>query len=262
MPDTNAANPEVARVSVKIPAFWRKNVKIWFLQVESQFITAQINNEITKYHYILGSLDSEVAELVSDFICKPLTKQPYTDLKTRLIHEFEESEERKAKKLLTEIELGDRKPSTVLREMRTLANNKVSDDFLRTMFMQRLPPHARSILATSHDDLDTIANMADKIMEINQPDSQYLCATKVNSNNTDPQSTSDDRLSRLEQHLAALTASIQELKINNRQRSKSRSPYRKKYDTCWYHYKFKEHAKKCIEPCNFKRSSENSQARH
>jgi hypothetical protein len=39
----------------------------------------------------------------------------------------------------TELELGDKKPSQLLREMRMLAGTQVKDDFLKTIFIQRLP---------------------------------------------------------------------------------------------------------------------------
>jgi hypothetical protein len=108
---------ELARVSVKIPPVWRKNIQVWFLQIEAQFSTAGITNENTKFHHVVGSLDTDVAELIADFLTRPATVTPFTDLKSRLIQEFEESEGRKVTKLLTELELGDKKPSQLLREM-------------------------------------------------------------------------------------------------------------------------------------------------
>jgi hypothetical protein len=53
--------------------------------------------------------------------------------------------------------------------MRTLAGTQVKDDFLKTIFIQRLPVTTRSILATSKDDLDMLATMADKIVEFLSP---------------------------------------------------------------------------------------------
>ena len=108
---------EIARVSIKIPPIWQKNVKIWLLQIEAQFATANITAEMTKFNYIIGSLEPDVAELLSDFLTKPLSNTPYTDLKSRIISEFEESETRKVTKLLMELELGDKKPNQLLREL-------------------------------------------------------------------------------------------------------------------------------------------------
>jgi hypothetical protein len=86
---------ELARVSVRIPPVWRKNIQVWFLQIEAQFSTAGITNENTKFNHVVGSRDIDVAELISDFLTRPATATPFTDLKNRLIQEFEESEGRK-----------------------------------------------------------------------------------------------------------------------------------------------------------------------
>lgn len=52
---------------------------------------SKITNDAKKYHYVLGTLDTEIAELVSDFIFKTLPWTPYSKLKRRVITEFEES---------------------------------------------------------------------------------------------------------------------------------------------------------------------------
>ena len=175
---TSSTSPthQISRVAVKIPPFWSRNVSLWFHQVECQFAIGNITNEVTKYHYVMGSLDSEIASLVSDFISKPMSTTPYSDLKKRLATEFEESEGRKARKLLNELDLGDKKPTALLREMRSLAGNQVTDDFLMNIFIQRLPTSARTVLAATQEvNLDTLAVLADKIMELS-PSTNYVCS--------------------------------------------------------------------------------------
>lgn len=108
-------------------------------------------------------------ELVTDLIECPITVNPYTALKARLVTEYEETPIRKAKKLLTELQLEDRKSLALLKEIRNLAVTKIKDEFLRCLFVQRLPEQASSILTASNDDLDTLAVMADKIVEVTHP---------------------------------------------------------------------------------------------
>ncbi|CAB0016863.1 unnamed protein product [Nesidiocoris tenuis] len=88
--------------AVKIGPIWRKNTKIWFRQIEAQFANARCRSESRRYNYVLASLEPDVVELISDFFNKDLTNQPYTDLKARLIAEFEESENRKLLALVAE----------------------------------------------------------------------------------------------------------------------------------------------------------------
>lgn len=147
------------------------------------------------------------------------------------------------------MELGDKKPSQLLREMRSLAGTQVNDDFLKTLFLQRLPINVRSILATSKDELDNLAAMADKIIEFSA-NPQYINAqtNKVEGIAT----TENDRLSRLEKHIEQLTATIQELKFRSNSRSRSRTPGPNNNKICWYHRKFRDQAKKCLQPCSYK----------
>jgi hypothetical protein len=252
----NQPDPEihVSKVTLKIPPFWRKNVRVWLRQVEAQFITTGIKHEQTKYYHVLGNLDSDVAELISDFLEKPLSQTPYQDLCNRLISEFEESESRKFTKLVDELELGSKKPSQFLKEMRSLAGPHVQDDFLKTIFLKRLPLQISSILASSSDSLDKLAVMADKIIEYSPIHSQQIHSMEGHPST----SAQPDRLSRLETQISELANQISSLR--SRSRSNSHSRQTRKHDTapqseiCWYHKNFGKHAKKCLLPCNYRSS--------
>jgi hypothetical protein len=236
---------------------------------------AGITNENTKFNHVVGSLDTDVAELISDFLTWPATATPFTGLKNRIIQEFEESEGRKVTKLLTELELGDKKPSQLLREIRTLAGTQVKDDLLKTIFIQRLPVTTRSILATSKDDLDTLGTMADKLVEFSSPGSS-VCAQSVQMpsshmiENTGTIRTG--RFSQLEVQVAELTTAINELKTRSRgfrdspnssrdsssqDRNCSRTPgrFNPNGPLCWYHFKYQHRAQKCQTPCSFRPSN-------
>jgi hypothetical protein len=63
----------------------------------------------------------------------------YEKLKTTMINRFSEPETTKLKKLLHTFELGDKRPSQLLREMQELSDNKLSDDVLKILWIQRLP---------------------------------------------------------------------------------------------------------------------------
>ena len=62
--------------------------------------------------------------------------------------------------------MGDRKPSQFLRHLKGLAPN-VPDDFLRTIWASRLPPHVQAILAgQTEGSLDSASHLADRICEV------------------------------------------------------------------------------------------------
>ena len=105
-----------------------------FTHVESQFIIANIIADVTKYHYLITAIDSNISSEVSDIILKPPTTDIYCTLKKQLIARFTESQERRVNKLLFELELGDRRPSQLLREMSELAQDKINESLLETLW--------------------------------------------------------------------------------------------------------------------------------
>ncbi|GFY53803.1 uncharacterized protein K02A2.6 [Trichonephila inaurata madagascariensis] len=64
------------------------------------------------------------------------------------------------------MELGDRRPSDLLRQMKSLAGSSISDELIKSLWLQRLPQQTQAILSISKDSLNNIAEMAAKIMAV------------------------------------------------------------------------------------------------
>ncbi|GBP85257.1 Retrovirus-related Pol polyprotein from transposon 412 [Eumeta japonica] len=89
---------------------------------------------------------------------------PATDVKDTALRS------RQLQKLLSEVELGDQRPSRLLRRMRDLVRTKIPDNTLRVMWTGHLPTAVRAVLAVSDTkDLDNLAAVADKIIENTRP---------------------------------------------------------------------------------------------
>lgn len=132
------------------------------------------------------------------------------------------------------------------------------------MWQGHLPSSVRGVLAVSEvKDLEHLAAIADKIMETTR-------AIHVSEVQTSTSSSSENAFIIAE--LAKLSLKIRDMererrvrRVNNsRRRSRSRSASRARMVTrrssdspdwlCFYHFKYRHRAKKCIEPCAWKQS--------
>lgn len=265
----------ISRVAVKPPPFWRNRPDLWFKQLESNFLLSNITKDSTKYHYVVAALDCDILEQVSTIITSPPEQDKYAAIKEALIRVFAVSEEQNLRKLLTEVELGDRKPSQLLRQMSDLAGGKVGSDLLKSLWLQRLPEFVRAILAVSKDDLHQLAAMADRIIEVQQ--SPGVIGAVSNPQIIRNQVTCDDPpvASDLRHLISSLTNQVTELRLEveqlrrptrnrssfrTRSRSNSRSASNERASLCWYHEQFGRRATKCRSPCSFSASITRTQS--
>lgn len=234
----------VMGVSVKLPPFWSDKPTTWFGQVEAQFQLAGITQDSTKYNHILASIDTQVADVVTDIIDKPPTQDKYNYLKTQLIKRLSASRKQKIRKLLTEEEIGDRKPSALLRYLRGLGATK-EDDLLKELWMRRLPDNVRAILTAQVDvSLDTLADIADDILE---GSAATVYAVNSPANELQKLTAQVEKLTKMVNDLTTGAGPSRSSRPNNN-RSRSASPTKR----CWYHRKYKGKANKCISPCDWK----------
>lgn len=246
----------------KTPPFWKSDPDLWFCQMEAVFARSGITNTVTKFQTVIPMLDLDVMRQVSDIVRNP-SATPYEDLKARLIGCYAESESRRIQQLLEGKQLGDEKPSQLLRHMQQLAGTTVNKDILKTLWLRSLPTNTQAILTTAgHTEVEKLAEVADKIHEVIRPGE--ICSV-AQSSSSSWQSTA----SRLESKIEQLTAQIAALSARGRQgqrrdssrqsgrsqRSRSRSKGQANNPDwlCFYHFRFKEKANKCIQPCAWER---------
>ncbi|GFX81000.1 uncharacterized protein TNCV_1909931 [Trichonephila clavipes] len=214
--------------------------------MESQFVLAGITTEIMKFHHVVSALQPEELGIVGDILLNPPAVKPYAALRTRLFSQYAESEEQRLLGLISGIQLGDCKPSRLLLEMRSKADSRISEELLKSLFLQSLPTHVHQILAISNDQIDKLAEMADGIMAVaNSTPSFYV----IDAEKQDLQTMLVEISSRLS-------------RLETRERSTSRGPGKRfrcrltsresgAHTHCWYRRVFKERVTKCREPCSF-----------
>lgn len=245
------ANNEVGRIQVRIPPFWPEDPEVWFAQVENQFDLAKITTDDTKYSHVAGNLEARYAKEIRDVLTNPPPTGKYEKLKAELIRRLSVSQEHRTRQLLEHEEQGDRKPSQFLRHLQHLAGAAVPETLLRSLWMGRLPRNMQAILATqTKATLEEVAELADAISNTTTP-----VINEVNRGY-------DDALKTVMSEIAQLKTQLQNHDSDRRTRSRNRAKTstsrdrrrsqseRKTYDTCWYHFKFGENARKCRPPCD------------
>jgi hypothetical protein len=246
----------LAAVSMKLPPFWPADPEVWFAQIEAQFTARGVTAQKTRFDYVVSCLSPEFATEARDLLLNPPEDRPYDTLKVQLIKRTAASAQHKLQQLISDEELGDRKPSQLLRRMQQLLGDTAdAAPFLREHFLQRLPANVRMVLAStdSSTDLSKLAELADKVMEV---------ATPTIANLSDPApiaaGISSSEVKQLREEVSRLTGLVESLTMRSCPRSPSRPPRRVTSPSmprlsheplCWYQCKYGDDAQKCREPC-------------
>ena len=263
---TATDHTDVSAVSLKLPPFWAADAEVWFAQAEATFLLRGITREDTKFQYVVGALEPQIAVEVRDLIVHPPTSLPYSTLKQELTSRTSQTEHKRLQQLLTEEDLGDRKPSQFLRRMQQLkGTTNIDDSLLRELFLQRMPSQVRAILATTPTttSLEATAKMADSILE------QFTISTVSAVPDSAPAPSLESQLATLCASVARLDSRMDEFQQQDRGRRPRRSQPSSRSATperstaagiCWYHSRFGAKAQRCTTPCSY--TSGNAEASH
>ena len=257
-PEENKVN--AVSTKVPIPKLDKDQVETWFLQLDHWFYINNVTEKM-KFGTVIASLDAKVVSQVHNAIKNPPPVKQYENLKEAVLAAYAESSQQRFQKLVSGIQLGDRRPSHLLNELRQVSDT-ADEKLLKNFWLSRLPLHARTIVSASKGDLSELAAVADAVM-----DSMNLSVNQAAINQPvqyEPQSNGD--LMQIQQQLQDLTRQVQQLSLHRgqpiyrRSRSKSRDskPFNRRDHTpsqqpttCWYHREFGMAATKCRQPCNF-----------
>ena len=198
---------------------------------------------------------------VRDLILHPPAEQPYDKIKEQLIRRTATSKQRRLQQLFTAEELGDRKPTQLLRRMQQLLGDHADtadNSFLRELFLQRLPANVRMVPASTPDTSkkDKLAEMADKIMEVATPAVSSVATPIGISTEVEQLRVELSRLGKLVSSLAHRSRSSSRPSSDSRSSRCSPTPTPRSNSSnlstpslCWYQAKYGEQARKCKQPC-------------
>lgn len=257
IPAQDGARIDTLSVHSRLSDFWPAYPRLWFTHFEA-VMAPQKQGDDARYQAAIARLGLDALQQVSDIIANPPAEDKYGALKARLISAYEESETRKLQKLMEEMELGDQKPSQLLRKMRELAGNKIPDGTLRIMWAKLLPPSVRAVLSVSDTtDLEKLSQVADTVMDSIAPPNQVAQITHASD------------IATLHEKLAQISLELAEMRKNreSRGRSRSRRISRSRSKTpggtwiCWAHRKHGAQAYSCgnKRKCTFQKPGKQSE---
>ena len=125
---SDADNGSIDAISIKLPPYWPADPALWFAQIEAVFGTRRITSQVAKFQHVVGNLSPEYAVEVRDLLVSPPESNPYDALREALVRRTQESESKRLRQLMVSEELGDRKPSQLLRRMNQLLSGKQMDE--------------------------------------------------------------------------------------------------------------------------------------
>lgn len=256
------SNPEnlfTVSVGARIAEFWVDQPRAWFVHAEST-INQQKTSDEAKYNIVLSKLGKDTITQITSLIMSPPATNKYETLKSKLIEIYEESENRQIQKLISEMELGEQKPSQLLRKMQDLARNKVPDKTLRVLWQGHLPATVRTVLAVvKDDDFKNLSEIADQTWESQKSGTVNEVAA------AQPSTSSSSEMAMVVAEIARLSVQIADMQRSRSQfrgrsrgsrgrwRSRSRSSATPSSPNwlCKFHYRFREKSTRCEAPCNW-----------
>ena len=263
--------------SFHLPAFQSKDVRLWFLQAEATFRMNNVKDQQTMFDSVITALDVNAATDIADILTHPPDEEPYDALKKALVDRLAVSNAARIKRVLSNLSIGDRSPSAHLRRLRSEAGNNFSDAVLKTIWLDALPADVKLVVSGLDLDLDKLAATADRVHDVAGPRRVIasVSSTGASSSGTSSSGPSSSAASssassswttQMEQRTRQLASVVKRLDDRGRKktkatgnggppakkarsRSRSTNPDDADDSHCWYHRRFKEKARKCVDPC-------------
>jgi hypothetical protein len=182
---------QVSPVSLRPPPFYRSNVRVWFAQLEAQFVLARITAASTKYYHCLANLPEDVACLVE------LDGTPeYNVLKSQVLANFSKSQSERLEEALSTLNLDGLRPSVAVQRLRRSfidAGMTPDGEVLKHRLLKVLPgPVQTTLAAHKHLELSQFAIIADAVYEVTEAYKPTFAVSPSSGSGSRSKTTLDD----------------------------------------------------------------------
>jgi len=244
----------------KIPRFWAEAPAAWVAQVEVILEANGTTDDSQRYIALVGALTGPAVSELADIIANPPTTDRFKAIKDAILSRFQDSADAQLRKLFGQLQLADSKPSQLLRQMKSLAVGKVSDDILKVRWLDLLPQQVCGILRIMKTaSLDELSTMADDLVGSLPGVSAVATPPAPTTAPVHPAGSSlAQEVAELRKMFCQFLSDGQRRPGYSRSRSRSRGRQSGQStdpathpDWCWFHQEFGTAAKKCRAPCTF-----------
>ena len=134
--------------------------------METQLNAADVTSDKVRFATLAKSLDGQLLQQVESVMTDPPSTGQYAKLKNVLIRILTDLDSDRVKKLVESEEKINRKLSQFYHHLRKLVSPSAPDEFVRSLWRNRLPARIRRILAVVDDsDPEKLMPSADLIAE-------------------------------------------------------------------------------------------------
>lgn len=199
------------------------------------------------------------------------TNEKYAYIKTKLTEHFADSQQRRLQKVLSDMPLGDTKPSQLFNEMKRVAGKSLHETVLLDLWASRLPPHAQAAVIASRGDAADKTAIADAIVDSMGLRGINAVATAGVVNGLPAPAAimeppAPNAIEAIQREIAQLSRKLENMFLDQRRsrdrsqsRSRNRSNSRRDIESaigpCWYHRTFGGDARRCRKPCSYGQQS-------
>jgi predicted transcriptional regulator len=252
----------------KLSPFSRENTKVWF-EVAEQILASECRTDSQAKLSLLKAIGSDVLrEAGIDTV-----SYNWQQIRDQILRHFGDTREKQLREFLSTQQLGDQKPTTLLRTM--LSQAEGYERLVRMRFLEVMPKEVRiCLVGNPNRDLEELGKLADDMMEqfnirpiASVSQQQQIVSSSASgacASSRDPiinQLVEDNR--KLQEQLKQLTESVNNISFqarqsrydnntntnrprsNSRGRSPSRGRFNPKGPLCYYHFNFRQHATRC-----------------
>ena len=263
-----SAQSFIKRCSSVFPKFdpEQDDTSVWWNICEKIFSTNNIHDDAVKFQMILCTFGKDHLKALDPFLAVGDTSKQYSNLRKGIQKLYSLTNRERLEKVISTTYDGRELPSVLMHNIKLgLGKNVMSEEALRSIFLNKLTPFMRSQLAVYNSlPEDEFLNYADQIFLSNrQTDSNTEKA--VDKKDTDTNSATNllifQAISQLQNKVSEMSVNLEETKrAHFYNASRASGPVFDNHPSqvsapsypgplCFYHTRFAANAKFCVPPC-------------